>query len=104
MALIFLWRRQFTLYDHGVFVLYSLTFMALLLMVGMILGSIFSGISSVVAGLCMTLAPVHIFAQLKGTYSLGVWGALWRTMVLGVFCTMVISFFIIAIIYLGLGH
>ncbi len=52
----------------------------------------------------MTLAPVHIFAQLKGTYSLGVWGALWRTMVLGVFCTMVISFFIIAIIYLGLGH
>lgn len=104
MALIFLWRRQFTLYDHGVFVLYSLTFMALLLMVGMILGSVFSGISSVVAGLCMTLAPVHIFAQLKGTYSLGVWGALWRTMVLGVFCTMVISFFIIAIIYLGLGH
>lgn len=104
MALIFLWRRQYTLYDHGVFVLYSLTFMALLLMVGMILGSVFSSAASVVAGLCMALAPVHIFAQLKGTYSLGVWGALWRTMVLGVFCTMVISFFIIAIIYLGLGH
>ena len=104
MALIFLWRRQYTLYDHGVFVLYSLTFMALLLMVAMILGSVFSSAASVVAGLCMALAPVHIFAQLKGTYSLGVWGALWRTMVLGVFCTMVISFFIIAIIYLGLGH
>lgn len=104
MALIFLWRRQYTLYDHGVFVLYSLTFMALLLMVGMILGSVFSSAASVVAGLCMALAPVHIFAQLKGTYSLGVWSALWRTMVLGVFCTMVISFFIIAIIYLGLGH
>ncbi|MEG1453667.1 DUF3667 domain-containing protein [Brevundimonas sp.] len=104
MALIFLWRRQYTLYDHGVFVLYSLTFMAVLLMVAMILRTVFPSMSNIVSGLCMAIAPVHIFAQLKGTYNLGVWGALWRTMVLGVFCTIVISFFIIAIIYLGLGH
>lgn len=104
MALMFLWRRQFTLYDHGVFVLYSLTFMALLLMVAVVLRSVFPGVPNIVSGVCLALAPVHIFAQLKGTYNLGVWGALWRTMVLGVFCTMVISFFIIAIIYLGLGH
>ena len=28
VALLFVWKRGFTLYDHGVFVLYSLTFMA----------------------------------------------------------------------------
>lgn len=104
MALLFLWPRRFTLYDHGVFVLYSLTFMSLLLMLGVVLRSVFPGAVSMVSGLCMAVVPVHIFAQLKGTYSLGVWGALWRTAVLGVFCTMVISFFIISIIYLGLGH
>ena len=86
------------------FVLYSLTFMALLLMVGAVLRSVLPGGLNIVSGLCIAVAPVHIFAQLKGTYNLGVWGALWRTMVLGVFCTLVISFFIIAIIYLGLGH
>lgn len=104
MALIFLWRRQFTLYDHGVFVLYSLTFMALLLMLGVVLGSLFSGLASVITGLLMLVVPVHIFAQLKGTYSLSIWGALWRTLLVSVFCLMVIAFFIIAIIYLGLGH
>lgn len=104
MALIFLWGRRFTLYDHGVFVLYSLTFMAMLLMVVAILVSLLPSLSTSISGLAMALVPVHIFAQLKGTYSLSPWGALWRTLVVSVFCVMVMTFFIIAILYLGLGH
>jgi hypothetical protein len=104
MALIFLWPRRFTLYDHGVFVLYSLTFMALLLMVAGVMGSLMPGLASTIAGLSLVLAPVHIFAQLKGTYSLSPWGALWCTFLVSIFCMMVMTFFVIAIIYLGLGH
>lgn len=104
MALLFLWRRKVTLYDHSVFVLYSLTFMSLLLMVAVVAGTLITGSGAYIVALCSLIIPVHIFAQLKGSYGLGIWGALWRTMVLGIFCTMVISFFVIAIIYLGLGH
>lgn len=104
MALIFLWGRRFTLYDHGVFVLYSLTFMAILLMLVAVLVSLMPSLSTSISGLAIALVPVHIFAQLKGTYSLSPWGALWRTLVVSVFCVMVMTFFIIAILYLGLGH
>ena len=47
---------------------------------------------------------VHMFAQMKGAYSLGVFSALWRTTALLVFCNIVIGLFVTAIIYLGLGH
>ena len=50
------------------------------------------------------IVPVHMFAQLKGAYSLKVFSTLWRTVALMVFCTIVIGLFVTAIIYLGLGH
>ena len=104
MALLFLWKRGFTLYDHGVFVLYSLTFMALLLMIVVLLATVLKG-AGVVAGLIAALiAPVHMFAQLKGAYSLRVFSALWRTVLLVLFCEFVATLFLVAVLYLGFGH
>lgn len=104
VALLFLWRRGFTLYDHGVFVLYSLTAMALLLMLAVLAATVNGTLGGLVGGLAVFVVPAHIFAQLKGTYRLSIFSALWRTVLLLMFCTIVIALFITAIVYLGLGH
>jgi len=104
VALLFLWKRGFTLYDHGVFVLYSLTFMAMLLMVMVVAASLSQTLGAIVITVGMLAVPTHMFAQLKGAYGLRVFSALWRTLLLMVFCTVVVALFVTAIVYLGLGH
>ena len=104
VALMFLWKRGFTLYDHGVFVLYSLTFMAMLLMAMVLAGTFLGAVGQVAVFAGMLAIPSHVFAQLKGAYGLGVFSALWRTVFLLVFCNIVIGLFVGAIVYLGLGH
>ena len=104
VALLFLWKRGFTLYDHGVFVLYSLTFMALLLMAMVLVSMLGAGWAVAAVSVASLAVPIHMFAQLKGAYSLSIFSALWRTLLLLVFSNIVVSLFVAAIIYLGLGH
>lgn len=104
VALLFLWKRGFTLYDHGVFVLYSLTFMAMLLMLMVLSATIAGWLGAIVIPLGLLAVPVHVFAQMKGAYSLSWFSALWRTIALLVFCNIVVGLFVTAIVYLGLGH
>jgi Protein of unknown function (DUF3667) len=82
LALMFFWKRGVTLFDHGVFVLYSLTFMSLLFVVivllGMIAGNMFDG----VVPFLVLSPPVHMFFQLKGAYALSWFSALWRSVLL----------------------
>lgn len=104
VASLFLWKRGFTLYDHGVFVLYSLTFMAMLLMVMVVAATLSRTLGGIVIPLGVLAVPVHMFAQMKGAYGLSIFSALWRTLLLMVFCTIIIALFVTAIVYLGLGH
>ena len=104
VALLFLWKRGFTLYDHGVFVLYSLTFMAMLLMALVLISMLGAGWAMAAISIASLAVPAHMFAQLKGAYSLSIFSALWRTLLLLIFTNIVISFFVAAIVYLGLGH
>ena len=104
VALLFLWKRGFTLYDHGVYVLYSLTFMAMLLMLMVLSATIAGWLGGIVIPLGLLAVPVHVFAQMKGAYSLSWFSALWRTIALLVFCNIVVGLFVTAIVYLGLGH
>lgn len=102
VALLFLWRRGFTLYDHGVFVLYSLTAMSILVMITSILGPIWSGFA-ILSGLAITFGvPAHMFAQLKGAYQLSWFSAAWRTALLLMFCVFILALFLVGIIMLGL--
>ncbi len=100
--LLFVWKRGFTWYDHGVFVLYSLTFMSLLTMAIMALGRLDNWFASTIVSLLCLSVPAHMFAQLKGAYGLSVFSALWRTLALLIFCTLALSLFVTAIIVLGL--
>ncbi|MET3130255.1 hypothetical protein AAKU55_000508 [Oxalobacteraceae bacterium GrIS 1.11] len=78
--LMFLRRRDITLYDHAVFSLYSLAFMSLLLSALALLECM--GVEKTSLWLLMTVPPAHMFVHLRGTYGLGIKAALWRTMLL----------------------
>jgi hypothetical protein len=102
VALLFLWKRGFTLYDHGVFVIYSLTAVSILLLLTVALGKLWSGFGVLGAFLFAFGLPVHMFAQLKGTYGLSAFSTLWRTIALLFFCILASTLFLLAIIMLGL--
>lgn len=103
VAILFLWKRGFTLYDHGVFVLYSLTFIALLTMIGaavLRLGG--EGALGWTFAAASVIVPAHMYAQVKGAYSLRTFSATWRTFLLLNFCCVTLTLFLVTIIMLGL--
>ncbi|MDG2521243.1 DUF3667 domain-containing protein [Caulobacter segnis] len=101
VALLFVWKRQFTLYDHGVFVLYSLTFIAILLLLASV--AMWGGAKLNWVSLAIMLAvPTHMYAQLKGAYGLSVFSTIWRLWFLLIFCAVTLSLFLTAIVMLGL--
>lgn len=101
VSLLFLWRRRFKLYDHAIFVTYSLAFM-MLLVVALSWGSWLGLSSDVIAPVAMIAPPVHMFAQLRGAYSLRKRSALWRTIALIVFAFVALVAFSMLLLLLGL--
>ena len=89
--------------DHGVFVLYSLTFMSLLIMAVAICGRIGGIVGTVAFALTPFIIPMHMYYQLQGAYGLRTFSALWRTWFLLVFCSIAATFFLLAILWLNLA-
>ena len=87
--LLFPFSRRFRLYDHTVFVTYSLCFMMLLLSAASVVGLIWGALAS----LAWFVPPIHMYWQLRGTYGLGKSGAFWRTAGLTIFAFMAIGLF-----------
>lgn len=99
--LLFAFKRGVSMYDHTVFALYSLSFMSLLLVLVVLLEE--AGAPVGVYGTLVALAPpIHMFAQLKGGYRLGTFGALWRTWMLSIGAILVLSIYFIFIVVIGL--
>ena len=102
IALLFLWKRGLTLYDHVVYALYALSFASILFVV-FVLGMqspIADGVVPWVVGLGL---PVHTYFHLKGAYALGWWSALWRSMFMLTFALLALVIFIFLVFVLGLG-
>ena len=97
--LLFPFSRRFRLYDHTVFVTYSLAFMSILVSAGTLLGAI--GISSI-AAIMLFIPPIHMYRQLRGAYDVGRWGALWRTAILLIVAILVLCAFIVLMGALGI--
>lgn len=102
MWLLFVWRRGVTLFDHAVVVLYSLSFMSLLFVVGALTAMWAAGIFEFAMSIITLAIPVHMYFHIKGAYSLSWFSALWRTAFLLVFCVLALSLFFLAIVVLGL--
>jgi hypothetical protein len=98
--LLFFWKRRFKLFDHAVFVTYSLTFM-------MLWSALLAIIITYEIANPVIMAPVmlyplaHMYRQLKQAYELSWFSALWRTVLLFVFAGMALILF--ALLILGLG-
>lgn len=102
--LLFLHRRdhrQYKLYDHAVFVTYSLAFLSLATIAFTFLKLL--GLSGPAALLPLLIPPIHMYRQLRGAYLLSAWGALWRTVLLLFFSIVAGSLFFILLVMLGVG-
>jgi len=97
---LFFWTRRFHLYDHSVFVTYSLAFMTLFGALLTVLG--FAGVGIPILGTAGTFIPaIHMYRQLKQAYRLSWFGALVRTFLLLNFCLITASLFFVLLLGLG---
>jgi hypothetical protein len=100
--LLFCAQRRFKLFDHAVFVTYSLCFMLVLAAVLAVLMN-FKPLQSA-AGLAMVFVPpLHMYRQVQRAYGLGRFSALWRTFALLVFASTVLGMFGVLILALGVS-
>jgi energy-coupling factor transporter transmembrane protein EcfT len=99
--LLFFWKRGMTLFDHTVYILYSLSFVSLLF-IGLSLASMIPGVVTWTWPLWLLAGPVHSFFHLKGGYGLGWFSALWRMPILLVFAGICLLAFFLAILAVGL--
>ncbi|MBO6527760.1 DUF3667 domain-containing protein [Erythrobacter sp.] len=99
--LLFVWKRRFRAYDHAIFVTYSLGFMTMLILALVLAG--LGGVSATYIALAsMLIPPLHIYKQLRGTYDLSRFSALWRLSVLTVFISIILGLFTSLLMLLGL--
>ncbi|MFC7536488.1 DUF3667 domain-containing protein [Sphingomonas sp. GCM10030256] len=97
--LLFPFSRRFRMYDHTVFVTYSLCFMTLLALVGSLLMA--AGWGSL-ASFLWFVPPIHMYRQLRDAYSLSRGSALWRTLLLLVFTMTALTAFLLILVGLGI--
>ncbi len=98
--LMFLWRRKYRVYDHTVFVTYSLAFMTLLVVALSLVRPLIG--TDVPAVLVLTFVPpVHMYKQLKYAYGLRRFSAIWRTFVLLWFATIAATLYFLLLLSLG---
>ena len=92
--LLFPFSRRFQLYDHTVFVTYSLSFMTLLFAASMVARALGA---EAVASLMALIPPIHMYKQLHGAYGSSRMGSLVRTFALLVFATIALAIYLVAI-------
>ena len=98
--LLFFWRRDVGLYDHTVFVTYSIAFVTLLTCVLVILSRL-SVPAEGLASAFVIIPPVHLFVQLRGAYSLKKRWALVRTLILLFLMLFILTGFGLILLALG---
>ena len=92
--------RQYRVYDHTVFVTYSIAFMSLAAVALTLLGPL--GLNEGLAVLAtLIVPPIHMYRQLRGAYQLSRWSAVWRTAMLLFFAAVAASLFGLLLLALG---
>ena len=94
------YRREYRLYDHAVFVTYSMAFMSLWTVFYTLLK--LAGMIGPAAFLPFVIPPVHMYRQLRGAYLLTRFGALWRTAMLILFALVAVLTFFMLLLMTGL--
>jgi hypothetical protein len=102
MILLFAWKRGVRVYDHVVFLLYSISFMSMLAMIAVVMASLGVANGAVYGTLLGFVPMVHMFLQLKEGYALGWFSAFWRTAALSLFAVLTLTAYFTGILLLGL--
>lgn len=98
--LLFFYTRRFKMYDHTVFVTYSLAFMSLFAITLTVLGLVGLGVPWV--PIAAVFVPfIHMYMQLRGTYQIGWISAFLRTLLLSFFCFAAASIFFVMLLGIG---
>jgi Protein of unknown function (DUF3667) len=100
--ILFFWKRNVKMYDHIVFVLYSLSFMSLLFVMVSFLNLAGVPLGGWVTFSLFIISIAHMYVQLKGAYALRKRSAIWRTLALGVSALIVLLIFATLIATMGL--
>ena len=101
MWLMFFWKPQFGMYDHSVFVTYSIAFMSLLFIAASLL-AVVGAPGWIITTLCTAVPVLHIYKQLRYGYRLTRAGALVRTSAALVFVSLVLILFLSILFLLGI--
>lgn len=98
-ALFFL-KREFNLYDHAVFVTYSISFMMILLILSTLATMAGAGASAAVLSLIL-LPPLHLYGHLRGAYQLSRLATIVRLFFLLIAAVIVLSGFVTMLLLIG---
>jgi hypothetical protein len=98
--LLFAFRRDVGMYDHAVFATYSLAAMTLMV-VALSLATAVGAPGGLVGVILLLFPPWHMYRQVKGTYGLGRFGALWRTIALIIAAYTSALIFVIFLVTMG---
>jgi hypothetical protein len=102
MILLFAGKRGIRIYDHVVFLLYSISFMSMLAILAALLATYTSAPGGVYITLFLIVPVAHMFAQLKEGYAIGWFSAAWRTAALATFALLTLVAYFVIILLLGL--
>ncbi len=101
MWLLFFWRRDIHLYDHAIFITYSISFMMMFLIL-LTLASAF-GVSAAIWGTALGIVPpLHLYKQLRHAYKLSRFGAWLRLFLLTIGISIVLTIFSVLLLLLGM--
>lgn len=101
--LLFFWKRKYKLYDHLVFVTFSLTFMMLFVIALTVIGALGLG-GGWVAAAVLIIPPLHMYRQLRGAYDSGRVSALLRTAALVGLGGIGLTLYLLLLLALGVFH
>jgi hypothetical protein len=103
LSLLFVFsRRRFYVYDHLIFAMHSLSFMGLLASAQSLIGLI--PVVGTISGALILAAPVHLFIHLRGVYRTGVFGTVWREIVLILLSLVAFALMMGAVTLVGLSE
>ena len=98
--LLFFWKREYKLYDHAIFIIYSIAFMSLLFIALSLARA--AGVSS---GLLQTLSLLlpffHVTRQLQQAYRLSWTSAIVRSVILSICIGLILTLFLLILLAMG---
>jgi hypothetical protein len=100
--LLFFWRRDIHLYDHAIFITYSISFMMLFVVMLSVADTL--GVSAYIWGPALAIVPpLHLYKQLRGTYGLSRFGTWVRLFLLSIMIFFVLVLFSTVLLALSMS-